>query len=50
MTREQFSAAYGIPLAKLTAWEHHEAEPTETELRYLGLIERNPEAAKLVPA
>ena len=46
MTREDFAAAYGIPLATLVRWERLEAEPTATELSYLKLIARNPEAAK----
>ena len=47
---ESFSAAYGIPLETLRAWERHEAEPTATEMAYLRLIERTPELARLVPA
>ena len=50
MSREEFAAAYGIPLDALTAWERRTAEPTATELAYLRLIERNPEASKLVAA
>ena len=53
MGRESFSAAYGIPLETLRAWERHQVEPTEVELAYLRLIEREPEMAKLqvaVPA
>ena len=50
MSREAFAAAYGIPLAKLEAWEKHEAQPTETELAFLRVIEREPERARLVPA
>lgn len=50
MSREVFAAFYGIPINALTAWERQEAVPTETELAYLRLIERNPEAAKLVLA
>jgi putative transcriptional regulator len=53
MGRETFAAAYGIPLETLRAWERHEAEPTEVELAYLRLIEREPEMAKarvVVPA
>ena len=50
MSQEAFAASYGIPLAKLVAWEQREAEPTETELAYLRAIERNPEVNKLVPA
>ena len=49
MTRQRFSESYGIPLDTLRAWERHEAEPTEVELAYLRLIERQPELAKLVP-
>ena len=53
MSREAFSAAYGIPLDTLQAWERHQAEPTEVELAYLRLIEREPEmtrAPATVPA
>ena len=50
MTRQSFSAAYGIPSDTLRAWERHEAEPTPVEMAYLRLIEREPERAKLVPA
>jgi putative transcriptional regulator len=46
MGRETFAAAYGIPLETLKAWERHQAEPTEVELAYLRLIEREPEMAK----
>ena len=46
MGRETFAAAYGIPLETLKAWERHEVEPTEVELAYLRLIERDPEMAK----
>jgi putative transcriptional regulator len=46
MARETFATAYGIPLEMLRAWERHEAEPTEVELAYLRLIEREPEIAK----
>jgi DNA-binding transcriptional regulator YiaG len=46
MGRETFAAAYGIPLETLRAWERHQAEPTEVELAYLRLIEREPEVAK----
>ena len=45
--------AHGIPLETLRAWERHQVEPTEVELAYLRLIEREPEMAKLqvaVPA
>jgi DNA-binding transcriptional regulator YiaG len=48
MSQEEFAAAYGIPLDALIAWERQQAEPTATELAYLRLIERNPEAAKFV--
>jgi putative transcriptional regulator len=44
--RETFAAAYGIPLETLKAWERHEVEPTEVEIAYLRLIEREPEMAK----
>ena len=50
MSRAAFASAYGIPLDKLAAWERRTAEPTETELVYLRLIERNPEGAKMVSA
>jgi putative transcriptional regulator len=53
MSRETFAAAYGIPLETLEAWERHKAEPTEVELAYLRLIEREPEMTKMpvaVPA
>jgi putative transcriptional regulator len=46
MSRETFAAAYGIPLETLVAWERHRAEPTEVELAYLRLIEREPEMAR----
>ena len=47
MSREAFAAAYGIPLETLQAWERHQAEPTEVELAYLRLIEREPEMTKM---
>jgi putative transcriptional regulator len=46
MSRETFAAAYGIPLESLKAWERHEAEPTDVEIAYLRLVEREPELAK----
>ncbi|HWE19719.1 MAG TPA: transcriptional regulator [Hyphomicrobiaceae bacterium] len=46
MGREAFAAAYGIPLETLRAWERHQIEPTEVELAYLRLIEREPEMAR----
>ena len=46
MGREAFAAAYGIPVETLRAWERHEAEPTEVEIAYLRLIEREPEMTK----
>jgi putative transcriptional regulator len=46
MSRKAFAAAYGIPLKTLQAWERHQAEPTEVELAYLRLIEREPETAR----
>jgi putative transcriptional regulator len=46
MSREEFGAAYGIPLETLVAWERHRAEPSEVELAYLRLIEREPEMAR----
>jgi putative transcriptional regulator len=50
MGRETFSAAYGIPLETLKAWERHEVEPTAVEIAYLRLIEREPEMAKTLAA
>jgi putative transcriptional regulator len=53
MGRATFAAAYGIPLETLKAWERHKASPTEVEMAYLRLIEREPEMAKVqvaVPA
>ena len=50
MGRETFAAAYGIPLETLKAWERHEVEPTEVEIAYLRLIEREPEMAKTAVA
>ena len=47
MGRETFSAAYGIPMETLRAWERHEVEPTAVEIAYLRLIEREPELAKV---
>lgn len=47
MSREAFAAAYGIPLETLQAWERHQTEPTEVELAYLRLIEREPEMTKM---
>lgn len=47
MSREAFAAAYGIPLETLLAWERQQAEPTEVELAYLRLIEREPEMARV---
>ena len=47
MGRETFAAAYGIPLETLRAWERHQVQPTEVELAYLRLIEREPEMAKM---
>jgi putative transcriptional regulator len=47
MARETFAATYAIPLETLVAWERHGAEPTEVELAYLRLIEREPEVAKI---
>ena len=49
MGRETFSAAYGIPLEALRAWERHDAAPTPAEMAYLKLIEREPELARLAP-
>ncbi len=46
MGRETFAAAYGIPLETLRAWERHQVEPTDVELAYLRLIEREPEIAR----
>ena len=50
MGRETFSAAYGIPVETLKAWERFKAEPTEVELAYLRLIEREPEMARVSDA
>ena len=50
MSQEEFAATFGIPLDVLISWDRQQATPTATELAYLRLIERNPEAAKLVPA
>jgi putative transcriptional regulator len=47
MSHEGFAAAYGIPLDTLRAWERHQTKPTEVELAYLRLIEREPEMAKI---
>jgi putative transcriptional regulator len=47
MGRESFSAAYGIPVETLKAWERHEAEPTAVEIAYLRLIEREPEMTRM---
>jgi putative transcriptional regulator len=47
MSRETFATAYGIPLETLQAWERLQAEPTEVELAYLRLIEREPEVTKM---
>jgi putative transcriptional regulator len=47
MGREEFAAAYAIPLETLVAWERHRAEPSEVELAYLRLIEREPDIAKV---
>ena len=49
MSQEEFAAAFGIPLATLKSWERRTVVPSETESAYIRLIERNPEAAKLVP-
>jgi putative transcriptional regulator len=46
MSRETFAAAYGIPLETLKAWERHKVEPTQVEIAYLRLIEREPEMTK----
>jgi putative transcriptional regulator len=46
MGRATFARTYGIPLETLTAWERFKLEPTEVELAYLRLIEREPEASK----
>jgi putative transcriptional regulator len=45
-SRETFATAYGIPPETLQAWERHQLEPTEVELAYLRLIEREPEMTK----
>ncbi len=46
MGQAEFSAAYGIPLETLKAWERHEAEPGPVELAYLRAIEREPKATR----
>lgn len=46
----KFAELYDIPLETLLAWERHETEPSPVELAYLRLIERNPDAARKVPA
>ena len=50
MSRDEFAAAYGIPLDTLAAWERRTAEPSEAELAFLRVIEREPELTKMVPA
>ena len=47
MSRERFAEVYGIPTETLRAWERFETEPTPVELRYLELIERDPEGARI---
>lgn len=47
LSREQFSAAYGIPVETLRAWDRHEAEPDPVALAYLHAIERAPEATRV---
>ena len=44
---EAYPIEDGIPLDTLAAWERHEAEPSEVELAYLKLIEREPELARV---
>jgi DNA-binding transcriptional regulator YiaG len=46
MGRETFASTYGIPVDTIFAWEHHTAEPTQTEIAYLELIQREPELSK----
>lgn len=48
MSRQAFAAAYDIPLETLNAWERHAAQPSPVEEAYLRLIEREPDAAKLI--
>jgi putative transcriptional regulator len=48
MGQETFAISYGIPLEALRAWERHEIVPTQTEMAYLQLIEREPERARLI--
>lgn len=50
MSREEFAAAYDIPLDVLVKWERQEAEPSHAECAYLRLIEREPDLARLVRA
>lgn len=47
MSQTEFSAAYGIPIETLRAWERHQAEPNPVELAYLRAIQRSPEATKV---
>jgi putative transcriptional regulator len=44
LSREAFATRFRIPLALLTGWEHHRAEPDEAMRAYLQVIEREPEA------
>ena len=46
MSQDAFSAAYGIPLDTLQAWERHAVEPGPVELAYLRAIARAPEATR----
>ena len=48
LSREEFAASYGIPVAKQNAWERREFEPTETEAAFLRVIAREPERTKVL--
>ena len=46
LSREQFSAAFGIPEETVRAWERHDAEPSAAELSYLRVIQTAPDAIR----
>lgn len=46
LTQEEFAARYDIPLGTLRDWEQGRSEPDSPARAYLGLIARNPEAAR----
>jgi putative transcriptional regulator len=48
LSREEFSKAFGIPVAILSAWERHESEPDETALAYLRVIAAKPNIVRKV--